>query len=88
MEEALVIEIQRRHKYRSPQTEAARRGPRGTVWYIIEDKWFKRWGAHVQRVAGSDSDIDDGRSLVGADARQLPKINNASLLAEKWHTGA
>ena len=82
MEEALVIEIQRRHKYRSPQTEAARRGPRGTVWYIIEDKWFKRWVAHVQRVAGSDSDIDDGRSLVGADARNLPKINNTSLLVE------
>jgi hypothetical protein len=82
MEEALVVEIQRRHKYRYPQTAAARRGPRGTVWYVIEDKWFKRWIAHVQRVGGSDSDIADGREVIGADARNLGKINNASLLAD------
>ena len=82
MEETLVREIQRRHKYRYPQTDAARRGPRGTVWYIIEDKWFKRWMAHVKRVGGSDSDIVDGRDVAGADARNLGKINNTSLLAD------
>ena len=82
MEESLVIEIQRRHKYRYPQTDVARRGPRGTVWYILEEKWFTRWIGHVQRVGGNDSDIADGREVVGADARNLGKINNASLLAD------
>jgi len=76
MEETLVNEIQRRHKHRYPQTEVARRGPRGTVWYIIEDKWFKRWMSHVQRVGGTDSDIAEGRDV------SIGKINNTSLLAD------
>jgi hypothetical protein len=82
MEDALVIEILRRHKYRYPQTDVARRGPRGTVWYIIEYRWYKAWVAHVQRVGGSDSDIEDGREVVGTDARNLGKINNNQLLAD------
>eukprot|EP00547_Thalassionema_nitzschioides_P000707 CAMPEP_0194214510 /NCGR_PEP_ID=MMETSP0156-20130528/15726_1 /TAXON_ID=33649 /ORGANISM="Thalassionema nitzschioides, Strain L26-B" /LENGTH=1589 /DNA_ID=CAMNT_0038942779 /DNA_START=645 /DNA_END=5414 /DNA_ORIENTATION=+ len=82
MEEALVDEIQRRHKSRYPPTEVARRGPRGTVWYIVEDRWFKRWVSHVERVGGNDEDIADGRDSIGADARNLGKINNTSLLAD------
>jgi hypothetical protein len=80
-EDNLIQEIQRRQKYRYPQTDVARRGPRGTIWYIIEDKWFKRWMAHVQRVSGTDGDIKDGREIVGADSRGLGKINNTFLLA-------
>jgi len=76
MEETLVTEIQRRHKHRYPQTEVARRGPRGAVWYIIEDKWFKRWISHVQRVGGTDSDIAEGRDV------SIGKISNTSLLAD------
>lgn len=82
LEEILVHEIRRRHKYRYPQTDVSRRGPRGTVWYIIEDNWFKRWAVYVQRVGGTDNDIADGREVVGGNARNLGKINNTSLLAD------
>jgi DUSP domain len=82
LEEALVLEVQRRHKSRYPQTETSRRGPRGTIWYILEDKWYKRWVSHVHRVMGNDNDIQDGRGVVGSSARNLGKINNTLLLAD------
>eukprot|EP00546_Thalassionema_frauenfeldii_P016376 CAMPEP_0178897834 /NCGR_PEP_ID=MMETSP0786-20121207/1981_1 /TAXON_ID=186022 /ORGANISM="Thalassionema frauenfeldii, Strain CCMP 1798" /LENGTH=1757 /DNA_ID=CAMNT_0020568457 /DNA_START=61 /DNA_END=5334 /DNA_ORIENTATION=+ len=82
MEQALIDEIQRRHRSRYPPTDVARRGPRGTVWYILEDRWFKLWVAHVEKVAGNDEDIADGRDSIGADARNLGKINNTLLLAD------
>lgn len=82
MERHLVAELQRRHKYRYPQTDSARRGPRGTVWYILDDRWFRKWSSLVQRVDGSTADFDDGREVIGGSPRGLGKINNTSLLSD------
>jgi hypothetical protein len=83
LEALLIEEIQHRHKYRYPQTDVSRRGPRGTVWYIIEVGWYKLWWAHVQRVSGTDEDHSDGRDMASTETpRRLGKINNTSLLAE------
>ena len=82
MERYLVAEAQRRHRSRHPQTETAKRGPRGTIWYIIDDKWFRSWTGHVQRVEGSDADFVDNREDAAGSPRGLGKINNTSLLSE------
>lgn len=80
MELNLMEEVQRRHKYRFPQTDVARRGPRGTVWYIMDDRWFRQWVAHVKSVGGTEKDAADG--TIEGSARGLGKINNADLLAD------
>jgi len=83
MEVALIAEIQRRHKYRYPQTDVSRRGPRGTVWYIINDDWFKAWAILVKKVAGSDEDAVDGRDDSKSDSvRGLGRISNKGLLSD------
>lgn len=83
LEALLIEEIQHRHRYRYPQTDVSRRGPRGTVWYIIEVGWYKLWWAHVQRVSGSEEDLSDGRDTLSTETpRRLGKINNTSLLVE------
>ena len=80
MELTLMEEVQRRHKYRFPQTDVARRGPRGTVWYIMDDRWFRQWVNHVKNVGGTEQDAADG--TIEGSARGLGKINNAPLLAD------
>ena len=82
MELSLMEEVQRRHKYRYPQTEVSRRGPRGTVWYILDDRWFRTWMSYLKKVGGTEMDAVDGRDTIGGDARGLGKINNTLLLAD------
>lgn len=81
MEIALIAEIERRHKARYPQTSMSRRGPRGTVWYLIDASWLKAWTDLVQKVSGTSQ---DGIDVVPGSrgVRGLPRINNAGLLAE------
>ena len=82
MEKMLVEEAHQRHKYRYPQTDASRRGPRGTIWYILDDRWYRTWMAHVQKVSGTDQDAVDNRDVLNASPRGLSKINNTGLLAD------
>lgn len=83
MEVTLIAELQRRHKYRYPPTEVSRRGPKGTVWYIVDHAWFQNWASLVKRVSHTVDDAGDGRSDATSTAsRSLPKINNTNLLAE------
>jgi hypothetical protein len=83
VEVALVTEIERRHKRRYPQSEVSRRGPRGTVWNIIDAHWYKSWVALVNKVAGTAEDSLDGRGDPQNDrARGLFRISNTSLLVE------
>jgi hypothetical protein len=83
MEVALIAEIQRRHKYRYTQTDVSRRGPRGTVWYIINNEWFKGWAIHVKKVSGTNEDAQDGRDDIKSDfVRGLGRISNKGLLSD------
>ncbi|CAB9510928.1 Putative ubiquitin carboxyl-terminal hydrolase 11 [Seminavis robusta] len=83
MEVTLIAELQRRHKYRYPPTEVSRRGPKGTVWYIIDHGWFQTWASLVKRVSHTVDDAGDGRSDgTATTSRGLPKINNTNLLAD------
>ena len=82
MEVTIVAELQRRHKHRYPPTDVSRRGPKGTVWYIIDHSWFQKWAGLVKRVSHTVDDAADGRSdTTSATSRALPKINNTNLLA-------
>jgi hypothetical protein len=81
MEITLIAEIEKRHKRRYPQTEVSRRGPRGTVWNIIDAAWFKAWASLVKRVAGTKEDALDGRGDPRNDrVRGLQRISNTGLL--------
>jgi len=83
MEVTLVAELQKRHKHRYPPTDVSRRGPKGTVWYIINLGWFQNWASLVKRVSHTVDDASDGRNdSTTTSSRTLPKINNTSLLAE------
>lgn len=82
MEKMLVEEAHQRHKHRYPQTDASRRGPRGTIWYILDDRWYRSWMAYVQKVSGTDQDAVDNRDVLSAAPRGLNKINNTGLLAD------
>jgi DUSP domain len=83
MEVTIIAELQRRHKYRYPPTDVSRRGPKGTVWYIIDHAWFQNWAALVKRVSHTIDDAGDGRSdPTSTTSRSLPKINNTNLLSE------
>jgi DUSP domain len=83
MEVALIAEIERRHKKRYPQSEVSRRGPRGTVWNIIDATWFKSWATFVNKVAGTTEDPTDGRGDPRNDrVRGLVRISNTGLLVE------
>jgi hypothetical protein len=84
MEFAVVTELQRRHKYRYPQTDVSRRGPRGTVWYIIDDLWFKTWSSLVEKVSKTADDGQDLRDEPSAEVtpRRLGRISNKGLLQE------
>ena len=79
----LIAELQRRHGHRYPKTEVCRRGPKGTVWYLINFNWYQNWATLVNRVAQSVDDAGDGRSDSSSmSSRNLPKINNTNLLAD------
>ena len=80
MEIILIAEIERRHKSRYPQTSVSRRGPRGTIWNIIDAEWLRAWAQRVKQVAGSEEDADDGRMEVKGGVRGLGRIENAGLL--------
>ena len=84
MEFAIITELQRRHKYRYPQTDVSRRGPRGTVWYIIDDLWYKTWNSLVDRVSKTSDDGQDLRDKPSAEVtpRRLGRISNKGLLQE------
>lgn len=82
VEKILVEEATHRHKYRYPQTDSSQRGPRGTIWYILDHRWYRNWKVHVERVSGTDQDVVDNRDLSTAPSRGLTRINNTDLLAD------
>jgi hypothetical protein len=76
MEKNLIDEIRRRHKYRFPRTRSGAsqpRGPKGTVWYVINADWCRTW---VHFTEGKMKN-DDARGYV------LGKIDNNMLLSEE-----
>jgi hypothetical protein len=81
MEVGLIAEIERRHKARYPQTSVSRRGPRGTVWYIIDALWLKDWKQLTDEVSKTEEDSDDHRNTVKGPIRGLPRIDNSNLLS-------
>jgi hypothetical protein len=84
MEHILITEIQRRHKERYPQTDVSRRGPRGTVWYIIDDLWYRTWNGMLQKISFTPQDGQDLRDKASENAspRRLGKISNRGLLRD------
>lgn len=85
LEHQLVVEIQRRHKLQYPQTQVSRRGPRGTIWYMIDDSWYRSWTAMVQKVGKTNMDGEDLRgqdSDSSSSPRGLGKISNRGLLRD------
>lgn len=84
LEHLLVQEIQERHMKRFPQTDVSRRGPRGTVWYLVDDKWYKSWTEMVEVVKNTKDDGEDLRdkSSTSTSPRRLGQINNTKLLRE------
>ena len=84
MEFDIISEIQRRHKSRYPQTEVSRRGPRGTVWYIVEHQWHQTWNNLIQKVSGTPDDGQDlrGEPISECTPRRLGRISNTGLLRE------
>jgi hypothetical protein len=98
MEAVLIKEITKRHKSRYPTTDVCRRGPRGTVWYIIDYHWFHRWQRVVEKISGSEddgNDLRDDKNQVTCP-RRLRQISNKQLLRDngslalrvdiKWRT--
>ena len=67
MEQELVEEVQRRHKYRYPHMGKNLRGPPGTVWFVINVTWWRKWLNYCQ-----------GKE--GVTASRLGRIDNNVLL--------
>ena len=84
LEHILVKDIQERHGKRFPQTDVSRRGPRGTVWYLVDDKWYKSWTEMVEVVTNTKDDGEDLRdkSSNSTSPRRLGQINNTKLLKD------
>jgi ubiquitin C-terminal hydrolase len=84
MEKRIIMEIQERHRRRYPQTDVSRRGPRGTVWYIIDDKWYKTWSQVIDKLSQSSEDGQDLRDKASENAspRRVTQISNKSLLKD------
>ena len=80
LEVSLIAEIERRHKARYPQTNVSRRGPRGTIWHIIDAEWLRKWAHAVKELADTDQDGVDGRDQAKGAVRGLGRIENASLV--------
>lgn len=76
MEKYLIDQIKRRHKYRFPRTKSGSsqpRGPKGTIWYVINADWFRLWDHYTE---GKMSDNY-------ASGYHLGKIDNNMLLSEE-----
>ena len=84
MEQVIISEVERRHKQRYPQTDVSRRGPRGTVWYLIDDLWYRTWSGMIKKISFSPEDGQDLRDKASENAspRRLGKISNRGLLRE------
>ncbi|CAJ1945668.1 unnamed protein product [Cylindrotheca closterium] len=84
MEARIVAEITRRHRLRYPQTDLSRRGPRGTVWYLIDDHWFQTWQKVVEKISHTADDDKDfrGKGNETISPRRLSKISNKGLLRD------
>ncbi|KAL3920570.1 MAG: hypothetical protein SGILL_003194, partial [Bacillariaceae sp.] len=84
MEKRLIMEIQVRHRRRYPQTDVSRRGPRGTVWYIIDDKWYKTWSQVIDKLSQSSEDGQDLRDRASDNScpRRVTQISNKGLLKD------
>lgn len=84
LEHAIIVEVQRRHQVRYPQTVVSRRGPRGTIWYILDDGWYRSWTATVEKVSRTPEDGQDLRdkNSDSASPRLLGKISNRALLRD------
>eukprot|EP00934_Nitzschia_sp_Nitz4_P003844 Nitzschia sp. Nitz4//scaffold66_size103028//37925//43391//NITZ4_004496-RA/size103028-snap-gene-0.138-mRNA-1//-1//CDS//3329556344//3834//frame0 len=84
MEKAIIAEVEQRHQKTYPQTQTSRRGPRGTVWYIIDDGWLRTWRVVVDRASGTPEDGNDLRdSDVGSsNPRRVGRISNRGLLED------
>jgi ubiquitin C-terminal hydrolase len=83
LEVSIIGEIEARHKARYPQTDVSRRGPRGTLWYLIDSSWLRNWAALVKEVVNTEDDSKDGRDdTMGERVRGLKRINNRPLLIE------
>ena len=84
LEHLLVTDIRERHIKQFPQTDVSRRGPRGTIWYLVDDKWFKSWTEMLEVVRDTKDDGDDLRDKTSRSMspRRLGQINNAKLLRE------
>lgn len=84
MEKHLIGEIHQRHKIKYPQTAASRRGPRGTVWYMIDDTWYQSWKSLVERASFTSKDGEDLRDQDSnaSSPRNVGKISNRDLLRD------
>jgi hypothetical protein len=84
MEDDIVSEITKRHQSRYPQTDVSRRGPRGTVWYIIDDNWFRTWYSVIKKISFTPDDGKDFRDKASENLspRRLSKISNKGLLRD------
>jgi len=70
-ERVLILEVVRRYKCRYPESSRAKRGPLGTVWFIVQSSWWKRWHTYVEDVSDNEG-----------KAPSLSKIENTQLLVE------
>ena len=84
LEYILIMNIQERHRKRFPQTDVSRRGPRGTVWYLVDHMWYKSWTEMMKIVSNTKEDGEDLRDKTSnsSSPRRLGQINNTKLLRE------
>ena len=74
MEQLIIEEIKRRHKYRYPRSRvnsSQPRGPCGTVWYVISAEWWRTWEHYTEG------------KVVNGGSYTMGKIDNNSLLSEE-----
>jgi len=84
MEQILIEEIRRRHKYRYPRSRENSfqpRGPTGTVWYVINAEWWRTWKHFTEGKIVDHGNEKGGR--VGSGSYTMSKIDNNSLLSEE-----
>uniref|UniRef100_A0A448ZNE9 ubiquitinyl hydrolase 1 n=1 Tax=Pseudo-nitzschia multistriata TaxID=183589 RepID=A0A448ZNE9_9STRA len=84
LEYLLVKDIQERHRKRYPPTDVSRRGPRGTIWYLLDATWYKAWSELINVVRNTQEDCEDLRDMssTSSSPRRLGQINNTKLLRE------
>lgn len=87
MEVAIIAEIQRRHKNRYPPTDVSRRGPKGTVWYIIDHRWYQSWTSLVRTVSDSQTDGRDSPMNINNYSNSISDVNKNNLLSAKGPRG-